>query len=131
MGKSRIVFRERSAKGAYLVQRINNCGHRFCVNTKRLARFGSHDETEYEIKKRIECDKHTELVDAKDCTIEKMQEDGNCLFRAVERQVCGDPERFRKVQGEVVDYVIIHKNYFSSFDTNIEKRLSEQLINRT
>ena len=27
--------------------------------------------------------------------------------------------------------IIIHKKYFSSFDTNIEKRLSEQLINRT
>jgi len=130
--KFEIVSRERSAKGVYLVKRIDNCGHRFWMESQRLARLGSHDpESKRKIQKHIEFEKLEELLAKKDLTIEKMQEDGKCLFRAVARQVYGDPEKFQKVRGEVVDHVIIHKNYFSSFDTNIDKRLSEQLVNHS
>ena len=71
-----IVSRQRSAKGVYLVQRIDNCGHRFWVKTQRLARLGSHDPaSEREIQKRIEFEKLKKLLAKKECTIEKMKED--------------------------------------------------------
>ena len=73
------------------------------MNTQRLARLGSHDpETEHQIEKRIEFDKLKELLAKKDCTIEKMQEDGNCLFRAVARQVYTVTKRSFKRRGMIL-----------------------------
>ena len=76
-----IVSSERFPEEVFLVQRIDNCGHRFWVKTRKLARFGSHDpESGHQIQKRMEFEKLEELLAKKDCTIEKMEEDGNCLF---------------------------------------------------
>ena len=45
--------------------------------------------------------------------------------------VYGDPEFFQKVRDETVDYLIANKGWFSQFDTDIDARLSEQLMDRT
>ena len=128
--KIEIVSRKRQHEGIYLVQRIDHSGRRFEIEISKLTRFGSHDpESELDIQKRIEFERFEELLKEKGCAIEKMEEDGNCFYRAVARQVYGDPEKYQKVRDEVVDHVITHKSYFSSFDTDIDKRLSEQLIN--
>ena len=58
-----------------------------------------------------------------------MFEDGNCLYRAVAHQIYGDQEQFRKVRRKTVEHVIAHKSYFSEFETDIDSRLSEQLMN--
>ena len=67
----------------------------------------------------------------KDCVIEEVEEDGNCLFRAVARQIYGDQEKFQQVRRETVNWVIKHKSYFAEFETNIDERLSKQLMNRS
>ena len=128
--KIEIISRERQPEGIYLVQRADHGGHRFEVKTSELTSFGSHDpESERQVQKAIEFARLEDLLKKKGCGIEKMEEDGNCFFRAVARQVYGDPEKYQKVRDEVVDHIISHKSYFSSFDTDIDKRLSEQMIN--
>ena len=130
--KVEIVSRERSSDGYYLVQRVDNISDRFKVEAQRLTRLGSHDpESEYEIQKRMEFDKLNDLLKTEGCTIEEIEGDGNCLFRAVARQVYGDPKKFQKVRDEVVDHIIDHRSYFSTFDADIDGRLSQQLIDRS
>ena len=115
--KVEIVSRDRLSEGVYLVQRLDHHGHRFEVKTEGLTRLGSHDpKSEYQIQKEIEFRRLKELLKKKGGAIEKMEEDGNCLFRAVARQVFGDPDKYQKVRVEVVNHVISHKSFFSCFD---------------
>ena len=115
-----------------MVRRVDNISDRFKVKAEWLIRSGSHDsESEYEIQKHMEFDKLDNLLKTEGYTIEKIEGDRNCLFRAVARQVYGDPEKFQKVRDEVVDHVIDHRSYLSSFDADIDGRLSQQLIDRS
>ena len=116
----------------YLVQRINGDGLPFEVKASQLTSFGSNDpKTKQEIYKRKEFDKVKELLSEKDCVIEEVDEDGNCLFRAVARQIYGDQKKFQQVRGEMVNWNIKHRSYFSEFETNIDERLSKQLMNQS
>ena len=119
-------------KGACLVQRLDGQGGKFMVNTKDLASFGSNDpESERQIQKRVEYEKVKDLLDEEGYTIAKMDEDGNCLFRAAARQLLGDQEKHLEIRREVVDYIIANKRLFSDYEVNIDERLFEQLMNRS
>ena len=59
-----------------------------------------------------------------------MSEDGNCPFRALARQIYGDQEHYQKVRDETMDYIILHRDYFASFEADINMRLSQQLVYR-
>ena len=130
--KVEIVSRDRISEGVYVVRRIDNSGHRFEVEAQGLTRFGSHDpKSERQIKKAIERDRIKELLKKQGCTIEEIEGDGNCLFGAVARQVYGDSKKFQKVRDEVVNHIIAHRSYFSSWEPDIDGRLSEQLMNHS
>ena len=130
--KVEVVSTEGTQKCDCLVERCDGSGAQFWVKAGELVRFGSHDlESEWEIWKREEFGKVKELLNEKGFHIEREEEDGNCLFRAVARQVYGNPEKFQKVRDETVDYIITRRSYFSGFEPNIDVRLSEQLINRS
>ena len=102
------------------------------MKIEELESFGSHDpESKQQIRKRQEFEKLKGLLKGKDCIIEKMTEDGNCLYRAVARQIYGDQELYQRVRDETVDYIILHRGYFASFETDIDVRLSKQLVNRS
>lgn len=60
-----------------------------------------------------------------------MEGDGNCLFRAVARQIYGDQEQYQKVGDETVDHLIANKTNFAEFETNIDWRLSDQRMDRS
>ncbi|BAF14666.1 OVARIAN TUMOR DOMAIN-containing deubiquitinating enzyme 6 [Oryza sativa Japonica Group] len=49
--------------------------------------------------------------------INKMAEDGNCLFRAVADQVYGDPEAYDMARQMCVDYMERERDHFSQFMT--------------
>ena len=69
-----------------------------------LASFGSHDpESDWEIWKRVEVEKRKALLDKEGYSIEKTKEDGNCLFRAVARQIYGNSEEYQKVRMKLLD----------------------------
>ena len=96
--KVKIVERNVRAGGGCLVQRLDGRGQRFMVNTEDLATPGSNDpESEWQIRKRVEYDKLEELLEKEGYTIEKIVEDGNCLFRATARQLLGDEEKHQQI----------------------------------
>ena len=102
------------------------------MRAQRLASFGSHDpESKQEIRKREEFETLKELLKERDCTIEEVAEDGNCLFRAVARQIYGTQEEFQKVRDEAVEWIVANRDWFELFETNFDERLSEQLMNRS
>ena len=77
-----------------MVQRLDGWGQKLKVNTEDLAPFGSHDkESEYQFRKRVDFEKVKELLEKEGYTIERMAEDGNCLFRAAARQLLGDEQK--------------------------------------
>ena len=105
--------RHGSSDENYLVQRINGDGLPFEVKASQLTSFGSNDpKTKQEIYKRKEFDKVKELLSEKDCVIEEVDEDGNCLFQAVARQVYGHADTYQKVRDETVDYIIAYRSFF-------------------
>ena len=130
--KVEILTREVLTEGTYLVERLDRFGPPFEVKAQELTSFGSHEpETKWETWKREEFEKLEELLKKENCTIERVKEDGNCLFRAVARQIYGDQEQYQKVREETVDYVINHRRYFTEFETDIDERLSKQLMNHS
>ena len=64
-------------------------------------------------------------------TIERMGEDGNCLFRAAARQLLGDEKKHLEVRQEAVEYIIANRSFYSGYEVNIEARLYEQLMHRS
>ena len=74
----------------------------------------------------MEYDKLEELLEKEGYTIEKIVEDGNCLFRAAARQLLGDEEKHQQVRDKTVEYIIGNKSFFADFEFDIDKRLSEQ-----
>ena len=128
--KVEVLTREGLAEGNCLVTRIDGSYSPFEVKIQDLTSFGSHDpESEWQIRKREEFEKLEKLLNEKECTIEKMEEDGNCLFRAVARQIYGDQKRYKKIRKETVEHVVAHRNYFARFETDIDGRILEQLRN--
>ena len=95
-----------------------------------LATWGSHDPpSKFEIEKRRAFQHIANLLAKKGCTIDKINEDGNCLFAAVARQVYGQADSFQKVRDETVEYIISQRSFFSAFEIDIDGRLSKQLMN--
>ena len=93
----------------------------FKALVQELTRFGSHDlENEREILKRKEFENVKELLGEIDCTIEEVNEDGNCLFRAVSRWLYGDSEKYREVKKEIIAHIIAHKSFYSVFEPKCE-----------
>ena len=88
--KVEVVKRDVPASGIYLVQRLDGHGQTFKVNAGSLAPLGLHDEeSERQIWKRVQYRKLEELLEAEGWSIEKVAEDGNCLYRAAARQQLG------------------------------------------
>ena len=84
--KIEIIERTKPSGGYCLVQRIDGRGPRFEVNAKELVPLGSNDhESEFETQKRVEYERLEELLKDRGYIIEKVEGDGNCLFRAVAR----------------------------------------------
>ena len=48
-----------------------------------------------------------------------MEEDGNCLFRAVASQIYDNQDEYQKVRDETADHIIAHKSRFSIFETDL------------
>ena len=129
--KVEVVTRSSLPEVRYLVERVEGA-QPFEVKAQELTNFGSHDpESKQQMFKRQEFEKLEELLKEEDCTIEKMTGDGNCLSRAVARQIYGNQEQYQRVREETVDYIISNKDYFSWFETEIDERLTEQLFNRS
>ena len=130
--KVEVVTREGLSEGNYLVERIDGRVAPFKIKAQELTSFGSHDsENKRQIWKREGFKKLEELLKEKDCAIERVKGYGSCLFRAVARQIYGDQEQYQKVRFEIAEWVITHKKYFSVFGTDIDERISEQLMNRS
>ena len=130
--KVEVIRKDGLAEGNCLVTRIDGITKPFAVKAQELTPFGSHEpESKRQIKKREDFEKLEKLLKGKECTIEKMGEDGNCLFRSVARQIYGDQDLFQIVRDETVQHVIKYRGYFSNFETDIDERLSEQLMNRS
>ena len=109
--KVEVLKRKGLSEGNYQVERIDGCGSTFEVKAWELEDFGLHDpESEHQIWEREEFEKLEKLLKHKGCTIEKIEGDGNCLFRAVARQIYGDQEQYQKVRDETVDHLIANKN---------------------
>ena len=82
--KVEVLARDPEFEGRYLVVRADGSSGKFSAETSMLAIWGSHDPiSEHEIKKRWEFNELEKLLGEKGFMIEKMEEDGNCLFRAV------------------------------------------------
>ena len=87
-----------------------------------FAPLGSNDpESEWQIRKRVEYGKLEELLEKEGYTIEKLVEDGNCLFRAAARQLLGDEKKHQQVRDETVEYIIGNKSFFADFEFDIDK----------
>lgn len=71
----------------------------------------SYDDAERE--RQFEID----IRRAKALEVKKMQEDGNCLFRAVADQVYGDSELYDLVRQMCIDYMERERDHFSQFVT--------------
>ncbi|XP_056683968.1 OVARIAN TUMOR DOMAIN-containing deubiquitinating enzyme 6 isoform X1 [Spinacia oleracea] len=54
---------------------------------------------------------------AKGLEVKRMQEDGNCLFRAVADQVYGDSEAYDLIRQMCIDYMERERDHFSQFIT--------------
>ena len=63
----------------------------------------------------MEYRKLEELLEREGYFIEKIAEDGNCLYRAAARQLLGDQEKYHKVRHETVEYIIAIKQFFFLF----------------
>lgn len=75
-------------------------------------RYGpSYDDAERE--RRFEID----IRRAKGLEVKRMQEDGNCLFRAVADQVYGDSESYDLARQMCIDYMERERDHFSQFIT--------------
>ena len=119
-----VIERNVTSTGSCLVQSIDGYGVRYEIKNVDLAPLGLHDpESEEEIRKRVEFEKLEELLEKKGCTIEKIEGDGNCLFRAVARHICGYQKEYQRVRDETVDYILSNKELFSEFELEIDKRL--------
>ena len=130
--KIEILKRNVDVEGVCLVQRLDGCGERFMVNAKDLAPFGSSEqESDWQIRKRVQYEKVKELLEKEGWTIERIVEDGNCLFRAAARQLLGDEEKHLEIRHETVEYIIANRSFYSEYEVNIEERLFEQLMNRS
>ena len=79
----------------------------------------------------MEYEKVEELLEREGYTIERMAEDGNCLFRAATRQLLGDEKRYPEIRHETVEYIIANRSFYSDYEVDIEERLFEQLMNRS
>merc|ERR1711916_306749 len=55
------------------------------------------------------------LRQAKGYVVEHMEEDGNCLFRAVAHQVWADPERHDLVREQTLNYMDRNRDHFAQF----------------
>ena len=109
--KVEVLRKEGLSEGTHLVERIDGYGPPFEVNAQELTSFGSHDpESKHQICKRQEFEMAEKLLQEKNCTIEKVEEDGNCLFRAVARQILGCQEKHQEVRLEVVEWIIAHRS---------------------
>ena len=116
----------------YLVKRLHGHGETFKVIAGDLAPLGTNDpESDWQIWKRVEYNKLEELLGKEGYLIEKVVEDGNCVYRAVARQLFGDQERYQQVRDETVDFVIANKGWFAKFDPDIDARISKQLMNHS
>ena len=94
--KVEVIKREGSSESDYLVERIDGCGPPFEVKVWELDSFGSHDpESKQQIRKREEFQRFEKFLKERDCTIERMEEDGNCLSRAVARKIYGVQEQYQ------------------------------------
>ena len=83
--KVEIVERSASVGGDSVAQRLDG-GGKFKVNTEDLAALGSNDlESDWKIWKRVEYRMLEELLEKEGYLIEKVDEDGNCLFRVAAR----------------------------------------------
>lgn len=52
--------------------------------------------------------------------------DGNCLFRALSKQLCGDPEQHSKLREVITDYIASNPSLFSGWTTDnqsVEQRV--------
>ena len=108
--KVEIVERSASVGGDSIAQRLDGLGGKFKVNTEDLAALGSNDlESDWKIWKRVEYRMLEELLEKEGYLIEKVDEDGNCLFRAAARQLFGDQEKHVEVRCETVKNITANK----------------------
>ena len=130
--KIKILEKNKPSEGSCLIQRIDDVYSRFEVKIKDLAPMGSYDnENEEQARIRIEFEAVEKLLAKKGGSIAKTEEDGNCLFRGVAKQVLGDPEKHQEVRTGAVEQIIAKKSHFSPFETDIDERLSNLLMNRS
>ena len=84
--KVEVLNRSLSTGDRYMVQRLDGHGKTFQVNANDLAPLGSNDpESDWQIWKRVEYNKLEKLLDKEGYLIEKVVEDGNCVYRAAAR----------------------------------------------
>ena len=130
--KVEVLKKEDGNDGVYWVKPLDGSERQLKVNMLELKAFGSHEpESDRDIEKRLEFEKLEKLLVKKQCSIATIVEDGNCLFRAAARQLYGDSDKHQDVRVECVEYIIMNKSHFSQFETNIDQRLTEQLLTRT
>ena len=65
--------------------------------------------------------------------INRMQEDGNCLFRAISDQIYGDPGMHQEVRKLCMDYLLAERSHFSQFvtqdfDNYVERKRHDRIF---
>lgn len=66
--------------------------------------------------------------------VKKMDEDGNCLYRAISDQLYGTPNYYKEIRNVCATYLEIEQNYFKSFTTdpfNFSQYIKDTRINGT
>jgi hypothetical protein len=71
------------------------------------------------------------LCKEKGFRVNRMLEDGNCLFRAIADQIYGDPEMHHQVRKLCMDYLLAERDHFSQFvtqdfDTYVKRKRNDK-----
>jgi transposase InsO family protein len=101
------------------------------VHVDRLKRFhyGKKDEQKATEPKKSDQPMSRPLA-GRPSSIERIEPDGNCVFRALARAIYGDQNKHQQVRSEVVTYIKNHRSHFQPFLITATSGTWDNYINR-